>query len=1136
MLGSLGTGPEPDVSLAGLVQRRATGAASDRVAPQVIRRDLSQDGRLDELAADLVETPGLPRLSELLHDGCDRDSRDSIRVVGEVLDRHGDRERPPPGQGDAAPAAEASDSRRALITAALLRAHQGTGNEAIGLEAVTEALLDARFDEGERHGGAPATVNDPDARVARVAFSAWRALAGAGGSGPGIAVSLLPRAPYRDGGELAAALEAASDRVGQVTAPAVAASVMARAADVLDPTRTQSFASLRRSAEAVLQRTVPAPFRDRSEAGLSLSPGFTLDHLSSALDRRHDRGDAASATMLPAVAFLALIAPAERRPSEVERAAIHAVRNGLTDHHEGSDLAFSNGRISKLGTYAARVRGNLLSRLVHKNPLLPIVARGDARMPDSVLSVMRAIRNSASTMARIFDGLHALSPDGSHQAAATAATRPDADGSPIPATVAAYWAVVLEHWGKRYLTTQGLDQSPGPQTVERMRTSLRARLPDADPATRGYLEQRLAGQTLEPHALESLGWELVGALQASVRSAGATTAPIESAGTEGSGAAHRARERPSDDIAPPERIDPTERARAVVRMLAGLGRPARASEDGSTRRPQTDADLAAAASDVLRGLESSLLAMRISVASPSSDGPAGPGRTARRDGAGAPTHPEKARALAERGQRPAPSAGRAERASDPIGFLADCIGRFELGSSVTMSRGHLKGVNFPHGLVTSILSAFVPSPVQLTGRFASRERREAVLSASLSSSGGEIFVGTVAASECERAYGAAAGLPVVPGVLGVGVGGTISRRESDTRASGVYLRIPRSGEVIDEASGDDGRAHHAPAGLDGDHLVAARMATVLKRIAALTAVSPEQAAPGARHVVLRLLAEFPELSVGVVRGPDRQGESAPDIVRVDAAVGLVSPYVPAMTLAGAVVSVERAGAITRWRHEEGGHNRVTVKGEGDYSRLDAGARLAGLVPGSGLNLAAVRTPIAHGGVARSTTVARLDGSVAGSSFRTHTTPNLGTFRRRVDAALPGLVDFGLAVGGNEAAAGEREQARLRQASHLIAGTERIEHGAGKTYTVFSIIRPDARTALDNLAALESITEGAHRTSAVAGLANEAFARIAGSDDAFRPSFAFQTDDRMDEHQAGTRVLLEAQVRTAIRWTGVFRLA
>jgi hypothetical protein len=346
-----------------------------------------------------------------------------------------------------------------------------------------------------------------------------------------------------------------------------------------------------------------------------------------------------------------------------------------------------------------------------------------------------------------------------------------------------------------------------------------------------------------------------------------------------------------------------------------------------------------------------------------------------------------------------------------------------------------------------------------------------VVSASLSSTGGEIFLGTARGWSGEVGIGAAAGLPVMVGAV-VGAGGGVEGAGETTRTQGVYLRIPRNGEA------DGGTATPTPIGLDGDHVVARRMSDVLAAVDALI-----RSAHG-DHLLLALMARFPELSVSVVRGRDAQTERRPFMFRPRIGAGLFVPIVPSTRVVGIGFDGELERYTRTRRSEAGGRSNVSVRGARTADRLGGSVAIDGVVPGSNADLLSVRTPIARRGLMNTSTLLRQDGAHSLFSFRLESTPNLAQFERVAKRTLPELVAFAQTRDPRRAALTEgrvdarppetteeaaRQRQRDQQAAAILNGIEHIEHDTRRTYAVFSLLRPDAVTALDELHAMANVS-------------------------------------------------------------------
>jgi len=1138
-LGKLGFKPELDLSLMGVWRRRRTVAEP---VPVIEPRDFARARPSPSVAADAASIPGLHDPADLFRSRCSARVGDVLHAVEGAL-------------VEAPHMAALSPQKRMLVSTALVKALGADdlrNPEALqALQAATGAFSAGHFDPQEHP--------DVDRDAVLCAAHALRLLAAAGGPGASVAAAAIDGPLAQEGARGSLALVRRDD---QGRADARWFSDFSAAADALDPQRELSFGQIAGIAADTVVRTTPADCYTLGEAGIpELHADYGLDRWESSeglLGARHHLGATEDMirNRIPAIAFLALTRPPGEHRSEVERAAVSALRNGLTDDLKGSDLAFAHHRTAKLATYARRVKDGILGRLRHKNPLRVAVERGEVDRPENTLSSMRATMHSAQRMGSIFGRLHGhLESLSSREQKVRARDRSNGRRSvevDIP-----YHKVLFDHWGKRFITTQQLDTRLEHEEQYALVRELESMSGTAGRPLERY-KQMAFRQELDPAYLQKTGWDLVAYLRDAIDTVAALPRPVaepaaapraadpsaagasSGAGLYGmaarvggllSGLAAYRRPAPSadDDVffdAHEHLIDAAEHspgqrmANDVVTLLArddGAGTDADPRSGLGGAVPLASEAMLERARRALSELETSLLGIR----------------TTRGE---EPTHPERLRAMEARGEVLHGFDAKQARREDPIGFLAHAVRDFELGSSVTLANGRFHGVNLPLGLGTAWLAA---TPVQALGRIGLRRRKEAVINATLSSAGGEIFLGTARGLEGGASIGAAAGIGFAGGLL-AGGGASVGISASSTRGEGVYLRIPRNGE----AGGGAGRA--TPAGLDGDHVVARRMSEVLSAIGELSDGENRDA------LLMKLMARFPELSVSVVRGKDAQTEIRPRAIRGDVGAGLFSSVThPTIRALGVGAAAEFDRAIRFRRTEARGHSNVSVSGGASSDRGSVSLAGDGTVPGSGLDLFSLRTPVAQSGRMDATTLLRQDGVHSPSSFRTSTTPSLARFRADADAAMPGLVDFALsrdarraaltrdrvdgrALDTTSGAALQRE--RDLQAASLRNGLENIQHAPDATYTVFSMLRPQAATALDELHALRNLVRNEPDFEGAVRPLEAEYERVANDPASFRAAYAFQTTDRTLQTTGGWQVALDVGKRTTLRWTGVGAVA
>lgn len=921
---------------------------------------------------------------------------------------------------------------------------------------------------------------------------------------------------------------------------------VAAAADKLDPDRTKSFSEIVDIAADTIKYTTPPDCYNSSEVKRLgrdvpiLNGDHSLKRWASAetllANRRHLNATVKEApnkdqikNRIPAIALLSLMRPRDpgEQPSEVERAAVNLMRNGLTDDSKGTPLSYANHRISKLGTYARRLKGKIFTRkwfadhFHHKNPLRVAVARGEVDRPESAFSSMRATKDSAQEMASIFGRLYehveSLSP--AEQEARSEGRSPEQQ---LIEENTLYHKVLLDHWAERHITTQQLDTQIERNEKRALQGKLETMLgtggTTGNPSQRlrqresGMLHsetfnryvQMLRTQELNPEHLQKTGWDLVAYLGEAIRTVEAILPPSGDAEL----AAPSAADEPLIDAA---RLSPRQRvANDIVTLLAHHGKD-KVALPGTRHEgafPVASEEAMKAAGEALRGLETALLGVRT------------------KEDAG-PMHPERQRAMNAHAKDQPRFNTKQERRADPIGFLAHVVRDFELGSSLMLSNGHFCGVNLPLPPFTAWLPV---TPVQALGRLGARHRREGVIKALLSSAGGEIFLGTARGWEAEALLGATGGAGIAGG-LTVGLGGAIGAGGSATQEEGVYVRIPRNGEAGGEA------------GQHGDAVVASRMSEVLSAIKELTnGGTPEERQRQIDVIAMELHVLFPEVSISEVRGKDAQTEKHPITARMEGGVGLLTSLTAPATLRvmglGAEVAYDRS---SRQRKEQGGRINVSVRGS-EYSASVTGGLRAN-VRGTGIDLASLKTPIVTRGSSKRTTLVKLDGSHS-TSFRVEITTNLKQFLANAAKAMPGLVHSELILARRAKLTEENVDTRLpgvtrqdalqierdEQAASLQKALDNIEPSTDAMYHVWSKVRPDAATALDYLDTVATLAGGSPLLKGVANECSKEYRRVADDPASFSPEDAYQSVARVWQLDVGTPVVADVGRRSTQRWT------
>jgi hypothetical protein len=263
-----------------------------------------------------------------------------------------------------------------------------------------------------------------------------------------------------------------------------------------------------------------------------------------------------------------------------------------------------------------------------------------------------------------------------------------------------------------------------------------------------------------------------------------------------------------------------------------------------------------------------------------------------------------------------------QRRERPLDTVLEAIEKFELGSAVEYAGGHGGTATDPGAIVAGGLNmglGFLPAGVAAKLGPSGSVAREAVFVAELPTSGGSIFMGSGRKLRADISAGGSAGVGLshlgIKGFPELTLGADVGTLGHDSRElRGVYLRLPRNGDVPNAAPG-----------VGGDNVVAARMAEITRRAHALVEA-------GTGNVLLHLMAEFPELSVSVCQKREQNLRKSNFESRVAGKAGLIEQKVNgspiSVPLVGGSVAATHKPKISQQAKPVGGSLVVDLAGGG----------------------------------------------------------------------------------------------------------------------------------------------------------------------------------------------------------------
>jgi hypothetical protein len=770
------------------------------------------------------------------------------------------------------------------------------------------------------------------------------------------------------------------------------------------------------------------------------------------------------------------------------------------------------GALSKAALWSKRATnpqpGGLvtrLSRAFHKNPLgETTLSEGKAVLGklNPALVSMRATLESAHRLSAIFDRLKAVPDlDGPRRAGA-----PDDELAKF-VDEAAYHHAVFAHWAERPVVSQQIMRALSPEQKAGIKASILAANGPDDTARASLCARVEASDVLQPETLQKTGWGLVGALRKTI-----DRVEVD----RDIAALDQEMERLTHDRGQTDRIESLERVREELeerraaigtatetdKALIGNLIPMRNEDPGQT-------DGMESAKRVLEGLEESLLDVRSE------------------QRAGVEDHVEQRRARVAR-------SARAATASDarPLEQLADLVGKFEVGSSITLSNGRAVGVTVP----LSIVNVAIAGSGGLAGELRARTGKDAVFSAGLSATGGEISFGTM-----RRNLGRAK----VGGLGGIGgdhwkcgIGGTAGYTFEGSGTNAVVLRIPRTGKAIGTGHGQ------GKPGIEGDRIVASRMAEILRRLDGLI-----QQEGGTERMVEKLLAEFPDIQITTVRDDWRRPSEKTHKVSADFAVGV--GYVATDPPVAPEEDRRHGFSIFSGAYAVEGHHRRTLRKENGTFRVEqhgsrtgvtgtGSVQVLGALPGSQSHLASAQLQTHHRFAGRIAKLAMEDGEPNANSALLEQAPspasphgqvllkkriwelaafkllqNLQTLKTLVEQAVPGQSPE------------DRIAQLLKDKAHeLTRAIEAWPDTPDSTFLMFSKITDEARAEIGQLDALARIAGQDPALGKVAAEAEKVRRRAILADGSYAASFAMRPAEHTRERSVGTPVLVAEKNRGA----------
>ncbi|MFM1990979.1 MAG: hypothetical protein RJA99_3936 [Pseudomonadota bacterium] len=552
--------------------------------------------------------------------------------------------------------------------------------------------------------------------------------------------------------------------------------------------------------------------------------------------------------------------------------------------------------------------------------------------------------------------------------------------------------------------------------------------------------------------------------------------------------------------------DPTGADSRIVAAVAGI-------QDADTGQPlNNNNDDIAGAQHALRTLEDALLGIRSE------------------DGARIDEHPECIRARARQAtERPI--------MDRPLEQLAAHAARLEVNDSLVLRHGRHIGLAVP----LAVANVAIGGVGGVAGELRASTGKDAVLSMNLTSTGGEIVIGTLRRDLLRAKVGGVGGFG--GDHVMAGVSGTAGYTFEGSGTHAVVLRIPRTGVAIGTGHG------RGKPGIEGDRIVAQRMAEVLRTVDGW--IRQDRTA----GMVEKLLLQFPDLQITTVRDKRLQPSERTHRGSVDVAAGV-----------GYVASEPPDAAETDSRHGfsliggayavEASRRTTHIKENGPYGVENLGTRKAvtgtgsvqilGALPGSQSHLASAQWQTHNRAAVRIAKVAMEDGMPNANSSLSEQAPSPTSPHGQalLQKRIWELAAFKLGLDDPKTLAAEVERCRAaglspdariaellrNEAYALTRAIEAWPDTIDSSFLMVSMITPTARTEIGQLDAIGRLARNDGTMPKVAAEADKARRRAILDDTSYTARFARQVAEQTRESSTGSPVAVFEKTRSA-RATG-----
>jgi hypothetical protein len=774
------------------------------------------------------------------------------------------------------------------------------------------------------------------------------------------------------------------------------------------------------------------------------------------------------ALRIPALAMTALAAKAQSPEDELsvqQKVALAAMRNGITTEGPGTPLAFGDARIGKLQTWANRIENpSRADSLLHKTPLSQFVRSGSMGVNENVLRALRHNGRAASAGAGLLSSLiRKLGPVPQEQAEKLAGREGNNDFDHLASMA---WDSETEESIEFELDSTKATSTKG----------------DGKSSHASLQEQDLVKAFGTVALLEHWGKRplLTQQLNAEID-------PIELGAIVGNAATLAKRE---GDV-------------AFVNNLKTWASPQKLDADALRQHHNFIDDLATKYFAEVDEPDPEILKNRASlnqlvdraigrpadVLMVSADNPIQWGEGATAEGRNA----------------------KEARKVDSLGALADAVGTFELGSSLTLTGGPKLTMRDPVGAAVGVAKfmLLLPPSVIASGGPTGSTAKKAVIKAEIGTAAAQIFVGTERNHIAQLVLGGGIGVGVTrPSLMQLRLRATLGvDRKSQT---GVYLRLGRDGTVPNSES----PGAPVPGGVAGDHHVAARMKALM-----LTAQAMSK--NGEKNILLSLVAQFPELSISISQDPN---EAKTKSNWESSVAGVVAVGYPNEGTQRSAPGVRLQG---EWKPQksavfepQGGalHSVVNQAGSSASATMSLGAGVTPM-PNNGLEGSLT---FLQKGTNASTTVLQKEGEhQAFNSYLTTSFETLNAFRQHVRADLGKWTEGSLAVDARakellaRRSAGQpesvqatlREDALIKQAGKIEAYLNQSVAHSHNSYLAFCFMRPDVATQLDELTAIAQTTQDAPQAAALHEAAKLKYTELSGDPASYSKNFVMTMTQR-----------------------------